>query len=295
MSARNLPDSFLSFRDFLSSPTFALRPGHSKTQYKVHHALLASKSDALFAACNNGMKETGQRRMDLPDVSEDVLVSFLEWAYTGDYNSDWNHKIPWGRGVTSTNENYAISNETVTSLDDNFSPAEPLPNESIVEYEAQSEDAPEKGISCPEDLDLEKLLLRNDPIHPLLLHVRLYIFADMYLVRALTPLVYEKIYRDLETLDLTKSKRNKNIAIGVLMHAFENLPETDDLVSWLGRYAAFKLPDLRTRRSRFEELLRSSDGRFAAQVLQNFDSNCKSPWDNSEEFDIGCEKCGFHM
>ncbi|KAI9747589.1 MAG: hypothetical protein M4579_007433 [Chaenotheca gracillima] len=267
MSAKKSSKSGLSYREFLSSPTFALQADGSDTQYKIHDALLASKSPALSAACNNGMRETGEGRMKLQGVSEDVLVNFAEWAYTGEYDVDGDNR--W-------KENSEI--ESLNPLKDGLWPPEPPWGGSQFGFTLQKEELAEEDTDIPEMGDSEELSVDNGPTHPLLLHVQVYVFAEMYIISELKALTYQRIHQGLQFLDLTYSRRNKEMALDVLKYAFENLPENDALVSWLSKYAAFKLCDLRRLKRRFDGLLKTSDGKFAAKVLENFEGSSKSPW-----------------
>lgn len=57
---------------------------HSKRTFKIHKALLESKSRGLFSRLEN-FKEGAENIYRFHDTTENTIVRFIEWAYRGDY------------------------------------------------------------------------------------------------------------------------------------------------------------------------------------------------------------------
>lgn len=53
--------------------------------FHIHRDLLASLSPEFRKHTNNEMKEGREHTMELHDVSEKTIKTFIGWAYTGDY------------------------------------------------------------------------------------------------------------------------------------------------------------------------------------------------------------------
>jgi hypothetical protein len=71
----------------LSSQTIALEASDSDTTFQVHEHLLRSISPILLAACSREWNEKTTRRYKFrEDVTAQVLLCCLTWAYYGDYH-----------------------------------------------------------------------------------------------------------------------------------------------------------------------------------------------------------------
>lgn len=77
-------DSDISER-FLTSDVIALATEHSQRTFKIHKALLESKSIGLFSRLEN-FKEGAENIYRFHDTSENTVVRFIEWAYRRDYS-----------------------------------------------------------------------------------------------------------------------------------------------------------------------------------------------------------------
>lgn len=62
----------------------ALATKHSQRTFKIHKALLKSKSRDLFSRLEN-FKEGAENIYRFHDTSENTVVRFIEWAYRSDY------------------------------------------------------------------------------------------------------------------------------------------------------------------------------------------------------------------
>lgn len=70
---------------FVGSDVVSLQTKDSTHSYKIHRALLESKSDPLKAAFGKQFQEGQQNCYTFEETSEGTLVRFIEWAYRGDY------------------------------------------------------------------------------------------------------------------------------------------------------------------------------------------------------------------
>lgn len=69
---------------FLSSDVITLATENSTRTFKIHKALLDSKSEGIFGRLKN-VKSGGENIYLFHYASENTLVRFVEWAYRGDY------------------------------------------------------------------------------------------------------------------------------------------------------------------------------------------------------------------
>ncbi|KAF4618132.1 hypothetical protein G7Y89_g14977 [Cudoniella acicularis] len=163
-------------------------------------------------------------------------------------------------------------------------PPEPPIEEEVLESAPEPEDCPspsadaeaskgkEPGSSSTTNHYLQ--MIPPSPLHPLYLHIQLYVFAHIYLISPLSTLALSKIKTHLQKAEnafyhFTNNKnKTTNEIFDVLEYAFSTLPESDELIEWLARYASWKLGDLREEWERLERLLRVDDGRFAVMLVR---------------------------
>jgi hypothetical protein len=240
-------------RRFLSSELFSLKATASDTPYNIHIDLLSSKSPVLWKACKNGMKETEERQMRCEGYSESVLVSFVQWAYTGGYSDD--------RGALVVQERPGDEEEVAPPTDD----ANAKEQWPIVEDEESS--------------------IQDESIHPLLLHIQVCVFANEFIIEPLQDLAIGKVKDRLKELGSLEEAHERNVVLDLLEYAFDNLLETDPFLDWLGNYISWKLEELRQSPDRFETLVAGSKGSFANHLIRHTTKSSVSPW-NSEESQI---------
>ncbi|KAG9747683.1 hypothetical protein KCU73_g7285, partial [Aureobasidium melanogenum] len=78
--AVSTPDKQPSTKHFQSLVTLII--GKEKKAYTLHKDLLCFYSDYFRAAFNGSFKEAAERKLELPDVDEDVFEEFQLWLYT---------------------------------------------------------------------------------------------------------------------------------------------------------------------------------------------------------------------
>ena len=195
--------------------------------------------------------------MKFKDVPEAVLISFLQWAYTGGY-VDCNDGR-WAEAPTGV--------ICKTSLDE------------VAEAELPGEESGNRGMEERATATADGLPANEDRAHPLLLHVRLYVFADKFLVHALQELATSKIKDQLKGLETRLDGHELEAVLDLLEYAFENAHEDDSLLDWLGAYAAWKLGELKQQPGRFARLLQGSSGSFVRHIIRRVPQSSSNPWD----------------
>jgi len=110
---------------------------------------------------------------------------------------------------------------------------------------------------------------------PLLCHIRVYIFADTYLISGLKSLSYKKLTEQLKIVGKPRNLDSQAV-IQLLDLAFSNLMGEDDLLDWLGKYAAWCLGELRQQPD-FHHIA----SKLAPSIVRYAEPRSSAPW-NSE-------------
>jgi hypothetical protein len=93
---------------------------------------------------------------------------------------------------------------------------------------------------------VRELGLLQDNLHPLLLNIKLYVFADAYMIEPLKTLSKQKMMAQLQELGNLANGHERDAVFDVLTFAFSSrLPEQDVLLHWLARYASWRLDELK--------------------------------------------------
>ncbi|KGQ00968.1 hypothetical protein PAAG_12341 [Paracoccidioides lutzii Pb01] len=116
----------------------------------------------------------------------------------------------------------------------------------------------------------------TDANHPLLCHIRMYIFADTYLIEELKSLSFGKITRYLENEKRPADIDSQLAVIHMLDLAFLNLPPSDNLLHWLGIYTAWCLECLR-----IQPYFHDIAGKLAPYIIRYVKPSSSAPWDPS--------------
>ncbi|MCJ1349208.1 hypothetical protein MMC31_007444, partial [Peltigera leucophlebia] len=248
--------SYHSTRKFLTSQTITLQPSDTNTSFQVHEHLLLSISPVLLAAISREWKEKTKRRYKFgEDMTEELLLHFLMWAYGGSY--------PDTNGNKTVEVKY-MSFETWL----NAQKRKPLKKDSMVKR-------PEREVSgmpvkvhvdgqveepANDKQKAEQSGEGSENLHPLLLHAKLYVFAEMYMIEPLKKLSMEKLIVQLHGLGSLAEDHERAAVSDVLTFAFSSrVPENDVLLHWLARYASWMLDELRQMPSSFDKLLLQTD------------------------------------
>jgi hypothetical protein len=206
--------------------------------FKIHRKLLGLKSKPVIAALDRGFDE-GQRGIyKFEETTEGTLARFIEWAYRGDYP---------------------------TVISEIGTVQKSLPHG----IEADVKDPPTVTTSAT-DLTSEN--------HPLLVHVRLYIFSGTYLIPELQDLAFNKVTACFKDLKKPESLDTQLAVIDALQLSFLRLHEPDALLDWLSQYSAYCIDKLRLQSS-FHDLL----GDFpilSSRMMLSLNPAPHPPWEN---------------
>lgn len=171
------------------------------------------------------------------DVAEGTIARFIEWAYRGDY--------PATISGTNIGQTPILLEGTETDIDEK-------PENTTPETDSTSEN------------------------HPLLVHIRLYIFSETYLVPDLQQLAYEKLTACLTDLDKPNSLDTQLAVIDALRLSFPRLPQHDKLLDWLAQYAAYCLDKLRVQ-GPFHNLLKEFPT-LSSRMILSLGPASTPPW-----------------
>lgn len=119
-----------------------------------------------------------------------------------------------------------------------------------------------------------------EKLHPLLLHTKLYVFAEMYMIEPLKKLSMEKLIAQLKVLGALDAGHEREAVFDVLTFAFSSrVPVNDALLHWLARYACWRLDKLNQIPSSLDRLLLQTDGNFATLLVGYVQTSSSSPFD----------------
>lgn len=123
-----------------------------------------------------------------------------------------------------------------------------------------------------------------DKLHPLLLHIKLYVFAEMYMIEPLKTLSMQKMIFQLKEFGALAEGYQRAAVFDALTFVFSSrLPEQDVLLHWLARYASWKLDELKQMPSSFDALLLQTDGNFATLLVRYVQKSSLNPFDLKTE------------
>lgn len=206
----------LKSHSFLQSDTVSLKSAKSERVLNIHRDLLASKSQTIISAFENGFKESKTGIYEFKDTSEETLAYFIQWAYTGDYPP-----LIYAPGVGVINTS--------------------LPGCEQVNVNSESK--------------LECQTYNGYLSHPLPTHLALYIFCSIYLVRDLKSIVFQRVTAAIKQLDEPWMPCSRRILTAVLRHVFLFLLADDPVIDVLVQFAAYRIAELR-QDDGFLELIR---------------------------------------
>lgn len=258
---------------FLTSQTIALKASYSNTSFHVHEDLLRSVSPVLLAAVSRGWNKKATRRYKFgEDVTEELLVHFLMWLYKGSYHylntvEAIKDRDTWTSGLNTKTRKpkkeylvdegpEATSSEMLVKVPDDGQVKEPASDKQKAEETAEG---PEK-------------------LHPLLIHIKLYVFAHMYMIEPLKTFSMEKIITILKEFESFAGEYDQEAVFDLLTFAFSRIPENDVMLHWLARYASFQLKELKQTPSSLNRLLLENDGKFAIMLVKYANGSPLSPF-----------------
>ncbi|KAL5335651.1 hypothetical protein BJX70DRAFT_312971 [Aspergillus crustosus] len=116
--------------------------------------------------------------------------------------------------------------------------------------------------------------------HPLLAHIRLYIFCGIYIIPSLQNLAFKKTTACLTELEKPIGLDTHLAVIAVLRMSFHQLHKNDLLLGWLAQYAAYGIEQLRVQKD-FHDLLQECPTLSSRMVL-SLNPASSPPWRTKE-------------
>jgi hypothetical protein len=224
-----------------------------------------------------------------------MLLCFLTWAYNNDYHSgNGDDILPSSvNSRAETNgleEAFSFTTKKKSKKKSKNGKATRDPDLIMDLKEPQRDDEPEPesptaeyGQRKAEKANEESLPAEDDVVHPLLLHVRLYVFAHTYLIEPLKVSAKEKMIDQLQKFGNHLDSGELAAVFDVLAYAFYRLPEDDLLLYWLGQYASWRLEDLRQMPTRLDDLLSDEDSSFAKMLIRYVSNSNTNPFDLDDD------------
>ena len=209
----------------MDSPTVVLSPTESTRKFNVHQGLLQRRCNVLYVACTGAFKEK-REGYKFDSVSEDTLIRFMQWLYTGEYSAE------------------ALTRPDPGELDDKI------------------------GLAA---LWIDTSEADDD--HPVLVHMRLAVFADTYLVDDLKKLATKNLEAELERIGKPRGQDRAQLVIKLLDLAASNLHPQDSSLDMLGKYSAWCIKDLRSHPA-FEDVA----PKMAMALVKHLRPRRESPW-----------------
>jgi hypothetical protein len=195
-----------------------------------------------MSAFRNGFEEAQKGVYTFQDTSAGTLGRFIEWAYTGNY-------------------------PTVLNA---YSPVQGEAKEAGNAENKVVEDGRQKNIAT-ESFDI------TSENHPLLAHIRLYIFCSIYFISDLQQLAFDKLSACLIDLKLPDNLSTQLAVVAALRVAFNRLPSQDPLLDWLAQYAAYCVDKLRLQKD-FLDLL-SEFPTLNSRMILSLNPGSSPPWE----------------
>lgn len=172
---------------------------------------------AASGAFRHKFPEAESKRYTFTETADLTVSQFVEWAYRGDYDEPDSSAVDKCLGQQHKHKQEAIEVEK----------------------------------TCHGIADVEGVPM----YHTLLCHLRVYVFADTYLVSGLKTLAFEKLTTALIEMGQPSTLNEQLAVVDCLKEAFSRVPARDDLLEWLSRYAAWSLGTLR-QVSQFHDVLK---------------------------------------
>lgn len=211
------------------------------------------------------------------NVTKDLLICFVRWAYIGDYSTEI-------VGISSFVEERVIAEDVVGEDDWDFGMSKRKKGKNRGKQDLRADEIPPATAETPSDRHDQlgggeegPSIGTTNTVDPLSLHIQLYVFANIYLIDALKDVSKRKIIEYLQKVERSPSKAPyMTMTFGLLEYASLYLSDDDPLLDWLGRYASWNLTALRQDARRLENLL--GDGKFAVLLIRHVCPNQRNPF-----------------
>ncbi|KAJ5882703.1 uncharacterized protein N7473_011137 [Penicillium subrubescens] len=230
-----------TYVEFLQSDMIELCASGSTCTFRIHQKLLQNKCKAASGAFRHKFPEAESKRYTFSETADLTISQFVEWAYKGDYDEPDLSAVDKCQWKQHKHKQEAPGAEmTIATSEDNA--------------------------------DAEGVLMH----HTLLCHLRVYIFADTYLVSGLRTLAFEKLTAGLIEMGLPGTLNEQLAVVDCLKEAFTRVPARDDLLDWLARYAAWSLDRLR-QVTQFHDVLKDRPA-LGSCMMETLNPATEAPW-----------------
>lgn len=197
--------------DSFETEFFRLKSNDDPRVYQIHSSFLKNKGGILATVPKGNFKEMKDRTYTFDNTTTGTVARFVEWAHRGDYSA----KLP--------------TKYTEEDLPSCASSAEKCNKEEpTVESTAKR---------------IQTTLVHDN--HPFLSHARVYVFADTYLIVDLKKKAFERLTKEIQLINYDNDLDHNFAITNLLDYCFSNLQKSDDLLDYLGHYAAYRLAFLR--------------------------------------------------
>lgn len=211
-----------------------------------------------------------------PVVSQDVVICFIAWAYSGNYQTE-------AVGISSQliDAGYSmISPKTHRKgrLSDPYVPIPPSP--PVGKYMRISSNPTPAATPRDQISDLSP-----NTTHFLLLNIQIYTFATIYHIEPLRSVAQRKIInhlRETDTFQFKLSDRRMSIIepmYSVFEYAIDYLPKDDVLMDWLAKYASWKLSQFREyNKEKWDQLVQKRESKLAGLMIKFVEASTVGPF-----------------
>ncbi|GAB1316397.1 hypothetical protein MFIFM68171_06607 [Madurella fahalii] len=276
----NFPARSARPHQIASSKLFRFSVGPDRREFTVHSAIVAPQSPVLNTLINGNFSEASEGHATLESVDEQTFVSFIQYAYTGDYRDRW----PQRTGAPAEASACNVPQAGPTRVDDPEPMEEPM-GEPAIEPPAVKK-GPYKCGYCGQRLREGRDLLlweafrtavnrRYSAFRPtpsmdatedytdvFISYARVYVFADCYQIPELMGLTLEKLGQTLVAFKLYDERVDD--VIKLLKYCFGN-PTPDTLKSLLVVYTPCKIEQI-SKSENFNQIL-AEHGELSARLV----------------------------
>lgn len=195
------------------------------------------------------------------------------WTYHGSYHVDNGNKTMKAGNDKDYVFDFGLLTHKKKSRKKKYPVEEPVEVPIEVLYDGQAKE------SASDKQKADQTAEGLDKLHPLLLHIKLYVFAEMYMIEPLKTLSMQKMIVQLEEFgDLAEGYQRAAVFDALTFVFSSRVPEQDVLLHWLARYASWKLDELKQMPSCFDALLLQTDGNFAALLVKYVQKSSLNPF-----------------
>lgn len=224
--------------------------GTSGRIFRIHKALLESK---IKLSKLERSKVGDEELYTFGDTSDGTLVRFIEWAYREDYPDQIS-----GFYLTDINvKPSASADEDTENETTELGTREEANNTMQAEVDEVTEN------------------------NPLVSHLRMYGFAQVYGIEALGTMAFDRLTTCLEMIDVPREIMQQLAVVAALEIAFTTINRHDRLIEWLAHYASYCVEELRLQ-STFHKLLEDVPI-LGSAMMRYMSPPLFAPWDFESE------------